>query len=188
MRRGFKTWAEKQAVEQRHNLGLRADASLPAMHLAAHLGITVLGAENLEGMPPEQLACLLKHGESNWSATTLTINNHTIIIHNTSHAPTRQESNLMHEIAHVICEHKPSELMTIPGLPFFFRDYNADLEEEAGWLGACLQVPRTALLSAIRRHMSIDAMVQYFQASEELIRYRRQMTGVDRQLSRALAW
>ena len=34
MQRGFKTWAEQQAREQRRYLGLRADAPLPAAQLA----------------------------------------------------------------------------------------------------------------------------------------------------------
>jgi len=93
----------------------------------------------------------------------------------------------MHEISHIICKHAPSELIRVGGLPFLLRDYNADQEEEASWLGACLQLPRPALWWAVKRRMTVDEMVQYFQASEELIRYRRQVTGIDRQLTRLLA-
>jgi hypothetical protein len=38
MQRGFKTWAEHQAIEQRRRLGLGANVPLPATQLAAHLG------------------------------------------------------------------------------------------------------------------------------------------------------
>lgn len=187
MQRGFKTWAERQAVEQRCHLGLEADAPLPAAQLAAYLGITIVSPGHIPGMSQEHLECLLQRDQSSWSAITVSINAVTIIVHNTGHSRPRQESNLMHEMAHIICNHAPSELVQIGGLPFLLREYNAGQEEEASWLGACLQLPRPALCWAIKRRMTVSEMVQHFQASEELIRYRRQMTGVDKQFSRLFA-
>jgi hypothetical protein len=184
MQRGFKTWAEHQATEQRRHLGLGATMPLPAKQLATYLGIIVLSPEHIPGMSQKHLECLLQRDRSSWSAITVSVNRVTAIIHNTGHAQTRQESNLMHEMAHIICKHAPSELTHVGGLPFLLRDFNADQEEEASWLGACLQLPRSALWWAVKRHMTVDEMVQYFQASEELIRYRRQVTGIDRQFSR----
>lgn len=183
MQRGFKAWAERQAIEQRHHLGLEADVPLPAAQLAAYLGITIVSPAHIPGMPQEHLECLLRHDQSSWSAITVSINAITAIIHNTGHSRPRQESNLMHEMAHIICKHTPSELVQVGGLPFLLREYNADHEEEASWLGACLQLPRPALCWASKRRMMVAEMVQYFQASEELIRYRRRVTGVDRQYS-----
>ncbi|SRR6266487_620215 len=184
MRRGFKAWAEQEAIEQRRLLGLSANAPLPASQLAVYLGILILSPEHIPGMSQEHLECLLQRDLSSWSAITVSANSVTAIIHNTGHARTRQESNLMHEMAHIICKHEPSVLTSVGGLSFLLREYNADQEEEASWLGACLQIPRSALWWAVKRRMTIDEMVQYFQASEELIRFRRQMTGIDRQLSR----
>ncbi len=187
MQRGFKTWAEHQAMEQRRRLGLVATAPLPAMQLAAYLGIAIVSPEDIPGMTQEHLDCLLHLDRSSWSAITVIVNTVTIIILNTGHARTRQESNLMHEMAHIICKHTPSELIRVGGLPFYLRDYNDVQEEEASWLGACLQLPRPALWWAIKRRMTVVEMVQHFQASEDLIRYRRQVTGIDRQYSRLLA-
>jgi len=184
MQRGFKTWAEHQAIEQRRCLGLGEEVPLPATQLATYLGITIASPEHIPGMTREHLECLLQGDRSSWSAITVSVNTATIIIHNTGHARTRQESNLMHEMAHIICKHAPSELIRVGGLPFLLRDYNADQEEEASWLGGCLQLPRPALWWAIKRRMTVAEMAEYFQASEELIRYRRQMTGIDRQFSR----
>ena len=53
----------------------------------------------------------------------------------------------MHEMAHLICKHKPAELVPVGGFPFSLREYDAVQEEEANWLGACLQLPRPALLT-----------------------------------------
>ena len=184
MQRGFKAWAEREAIAQRRNLGLGANMPLPAVQLAAYLSITIISPEHIPGMSQEHLECLLQRDLSSWSAITVSANTVTAIIHNTGHAPTRQESNLMHEMAHIICKHAPSELIHVGELPFLLRDYNADQEEEASWLGACLQLPRPALWWAVKRRMTVAEMVQYFQASEELIRYRHQMTGIDRQFSR----
>ena len=47
MRRGFKTWAENQAKEQRHKLDLKADAPLPARQLASWLKIPIFGPEQM---------------------------------------------------------------------------------------------------------------------------------------------
>ena len=187
MQRGFKAWAEQQAIAQRRNLGLGANVPLPALQLAAHLGIIVVSPEHIPGMSQEHLECLLHRDRTSWSAFTVNANGVTVIIHNISHARTRQESNLMHEMAHIICKHTPSALTSIGGLPFPLREYNPKQEDEASWLGACLQLPRPALWWAVKRRMTIIEMVQYFQASEELIRFRRQMTGIDRQFSRLLA-
>jgi hypothetical protein len=187
MQRGFKTWAEHEAIEQRRHLGLDANMPLPALQLAAYLGITIVSPEHIPEMSQEHLECLLQRDLSSWSAITVNTNTVTAIIHNTGHAQNRQESNLMHEMAHIICKHAPSVLTSVGGLPFLLREYNADQEEEASWLGACLQLPRPALWWAVKRRMTVAEMAQYFQASEELIRFRRQVTGVDRQFSRLLA-
>jgi hypothetical protein len=187
MRRGFKAWTEHEAIEQRRHLGLGANMPLPALQLAARLGITVVSPEQIPGMSQEHLECLLQLDRSSWSAITVNANTVTIIIHNTCHARNRQESNLLHEIAHIICKHAPSILTSVGGLPFLLREYNADQEEEASWLGACLQLPRPALWWAVKRRMTVAEMAEYFQASEELIRFRRQVTGIDSQFTRLLA-
>src|SRR5437016_2907893 len=103
MQRGFKTWAEKQAIEQRRHLGLNGNMPLPASQLAAYHDIAIISPEQIRGMSREHLECLLQRDRSSWSAITVIVNAATIIIHNTGHARTRQESNLMHEMAHIIC-------------------------------------------------------------------------------------
>src|SRR5579864_3440850 len=102
MKRGFKTWAEHEAIEQRRHLGLGANVPLPATQLATYFGITIVSPEHIPGMTREHLECLLQRDQSSWSAITVNVNNITAIIHNTGHARTRQESNLMHEMAHII--------------------------------------------------------------------------------------
>jgi Zn-dependent peptidase ImmA (M78 family) len=184
MRRGFKTWAEEIAQEQRHNLGLQAESPLPAHVLADHLNATVLGIEQIPGISPETTHHLLVTDPESWSAATIVHNGKTVVIYNTVHSHRRQESDLMHELAHVICKHEPSHMVQAGSLPFALRTYDEDQEEEAAWLGGCLQLPRPALQWAIRKGMTESAMLEHFGASQALLRYRRRVTGVDVHASR----
>jgi hypothetical protein len=158
---------------------------LPAVQLAAKRGVTIISPMQIPGMSPVHLNRLLQDDCSSWSAATVSVGTYVVIINNPSHALPRQESDIMHEISHIICKHVPSKLIYIGGLPFPLREYNTEQEEEASWLGACLQLPRSALWAAVKRRMTVSEMGQYFQASEEMIRYRRQITGVDRQILRS---
>jgi hypothetical protein len=105
MRRGFKTWAEKQAVIRREELGLRPEAPLPARTLAEHSEVLIAAPEDIPGMTELLLHQLLRTDPQSWSAATVATNGCILIIHNTSHTPNRQESDLMHEMAHLLCCH-----------------------------------------------------------------------------------
>lgn len=184
MRRGFKTWAENLALEKRRELGLGLTAALPARMLGNHLEVTIISPDEIPGMPSDFLHHLRNIDPESWSATSFTRNDCTIIIHNTTHSPRRQESNLMHELAHLLCGHKPSHLIQAEYFTFHLRSYDVDQEDEAKWLGGCLQLPRTALLWAIGSGMTNNMIVQHFGASLDQVKYRRQVTGIDRQISR----
>lgn len=182
MRRGFKTWAENLALEQRRNLSLRDVSSLPARVLADHLEITIIAPNGIPDIPQNILVQLHNADHESWSAITLERNNCTLIIHNQTHSPRRQESDIMHELAHILCNHQPSQLVKLDYFPIPFRSYNPIQEEEASWLGGCLQLPRAALLWAIHRGMNNEAIAQHFGSSCDLVRFRRQVTGVDKQI------
>ncbi len=188
MRHGFKAWAERQAILLRQALNLPPHAPLPAARLAAHLGITIVGPERIPGLNAERIHQLLRVDPSGWSAVTISATGVVLIIHNTSHAPCRQESDVMHEQAHIICKHEPARIVPLGNLPWVLRTYDPDQEEEAAWLGGCLQLPREGLLWALQRGMDEDTLSDYCGASIDMVRYRRQKTGVDRQLARRRAW
>ncbi|MGH7468019.1 MAG: ImmA/IrrE family metallo-endopeptidase [Longimicrobiales bacterium] len=109
-----------------------------------------------------------------------------MIIHNTSHAPTRRESDVMHEIAHVLCEHRSRGVVIQFGIPC--RTYDQDQEEEAGWLGACLQIPREGLVKTLREGLTDEEVAIRYGSSVSLARYRRNVTGVVLQMTRGAAW
>jgi Zn-dependent peptidase ImmA (M78 family) len=184
VKRGFKQWAEVQSIKYRQALGLRVDARLPAARLAEHLEVTVVTANEIPGVTPDILDRLLHRDKESWSAVTLPANDCTLVIYNPSHSLARQESNLMHELAHIICEHDPESVVQLHGLYFPLRTYDAEQEEEAAWLGGCLQIPRDGLWRAVCRGTGTAQIAQHFGASVSLVQFRRQVTGVDRQFQR----
>lgn len=88
----------------------------------------------------------------------------------------------MHELAHLICAHPKTRIVTLPGFPLPLREYHPDHEDEAIWLGACLQLPRNGLLWARLQGMDHEQIAAYYGASHEQVRYRLNKTGIDKQL------
>lgn len=183
MRRGFKTWSEEQATALRLTLGIRADAPLPADRLADHLDVRLITPAEIPGITPELLETLLTKDGSGWSATTVQVDGFAVVVCNVSHSIARRESDVMHELAHIICKHPAMRLMTVAGMRV--REYSEVQEEEAAWLGGCLHLPRIALWNALRRGITVPAIMERFNASEQMVRYRRNVTGVDVQMARA---
>lgn len=179
-RRGFKTWAEAQGLEFRAKLGLKIIDPLPAVALAKHLDIPVLTPANIESLSPVHLKHLLEP-KSQWSALTIPHPGGHLIIHNPTHSLTRQESDLMHELAHILCEHPAPQLVNIPGFPLGLREYDVVKEKEAEWLGGCLQLPRNGLSWALRKGMNHTDIAEHFKASGDMVRFRINMTGLKRQ-------
>jgi Zn-dependent peptidase ImmA (M78 family) len=111
---------------------------------------------------------------------TMVLGSDRLIVHNERHAPTRQASNLAHELAHYILGHPPSEGLGDGGC----RRFDADQEDEAGWLGGALLVPRDGALTLFRNGMPVEEMPKHFGVSEQMCGYRLRMTGVLLQVER----
>jgi hypothetical protein len=135
-------------------------------------------------MTAADIAQLTQTDPTSWSAITGGYDGLTFVIVNDAHSPARQESNLHHEAAHLIREHRPSRILKIHGLTL--REYDTDAEAEAEWLAGCLHIPRTALLAAVRQGNDDSAIGQKFVASNDMVRFRRSVTGIDRQLASRL--
>jgi hypothetical protein len=179
LRRGFKKFAEETAIEYRRLVGIKESAPLPALKLADHLNIQILTPSDIPGITPDILHCL-QECKDNWSAAIFIKNKKKYIIHNPAHSLARQESNLMHELAHAICEHELSELETaLNGQIIPLRHYNEVQEAEAECLGGVLQLPQRALF--YYHHIlkkKIEEIASIFNASVEMTRYRLNISGV----------
>jgi Zn-dependent peptidase ImmA (M78 family) len=184
LQRGFKAKAERISNQFRTELGLEYHEPLCGFKLANHLEIEVISPEIL-GLNNKELDVLLGNNSasSGWSALTMTdCNNQKLIIHNTRTSIARQQSDIMHELAHIICEHK----IVVPEgviLPSYMRYYDKFQESEAEYLGSCLQLPRECLVWAITSgNMSKREIATNYSASLQMVNYRINTTGISRQL------
>lgn len=184
-RYGFKKWADDTAIKFRTELGLKPIDALCAFKLCNHLEIPIFTPHDVPGMLDDHLDQLLGESSSHWSAATVPVSEESyIILHNPNHSDARQQSNLMHELAHVICGHKVPDETLSTGLSGFLRNHDQQQENEAEWLGSCLQLPRSALIWALKEKMIIAEIADHFNASEEMVRYRINITGVKKQIGR----
>ncbi len=162
---------EAIATKHRSLLGFKAFEPLPAKVLAKHFQAKIFTAETVPNAEPEQVQVLCN--SDNWSAGIIS-KNPLWIVHNSRHASTRQESNLMHEFAHAILKHKMVGYDPTTGLP---KRRQQD-EDEAVYLGGCLQIPRRGLLWATQKKMTILQVALHFNASEEMVKFRNNVNGI----------
>lgn len=159
------------ATTQRNQLSCKAFERLPASVLAQYFQATIFTAETVPNAEPEQVKILCN--SDNWSAGII-CKDPLRIVHNSRHAPTRQESNLMHEFAHVILKHKMVGYDPKTGLP----QRRQQDEDEAVYLGGCLQIPKRGLLWAVQKKMNIAQIALHFSASEEMVKFRSNVSGI----------
>lgn len=181
LHRGFKTEAERRSLQLRKELGLRPWDCLLARRLADHLGIKVFAVNEIPGLSGSDVQIICS---GDVSAVAVVGQTSPLIIHNHLHAPARQESDLMHEIAHCLLGHRSKPHEEKPS--FFLHSYDPEQEEEAQWLGGCLQIPRDGLVWALRKGMDVTVIASWFKASRQMVSYRRSVTGVDYQLRRSV--
>ena len=186
-RRGFKAWSERTALGFRRDLQIEPFGALDPYELAQHLDIRVWTPDDvvrLGDLAEVHLDQLLKHDPSSWSAVTLILPLNKVIILNSTHAPVRQNSDLMHELAHLILEHKPARVDITPEKLMILDTYDKFQEEEANWLGGALLVPRDGLLDVLSRNRRNKSAASHFNVSTQMVEWRRRMTGIDKQLGR----
>lgn len=180
LRRGFKAEAEREAARVRKELTLAPHDRLDPRDLAKHLDIAVVDASELVDISDlEELERLQAFA---FSAATFEIEDRSIVVVSPLRAIGRQNSDIAHELAHVMLDHKLSEIREIDGMPF--RTCKPEEEEEATAFGGTLLLPRPLLLSAARRQASIDEISQQYEVTIEMARFRYNSTGVGRQVGR----
>jgi hypothetical protein len=88
-----------------------------------------------------------------------------------------RKTSELHEMAHVICAHKPQGFESVADLGLMLRRFDREQEEEADWLGRCLQLPRPVLGWCLNRSYTHQQISDHCLASEELVRYRLNASG-----------
>ena len=162
---------EAIATKQRSILGFKAYEAFPAKVLAEYFEATIFTPETVPNAKPEQIEILCN--SDNWSAGIIS-KDPLWIVHNSRHTKPRQQSNLMHEFAHIILGHEMVSYNPKTGLP----QRRQQDEDEAVYLGGCLQIPRRGLLWAKQKQMNISQIALHFNVSEEMIKFRSNVNAI----------
>lgn len=182
MRRGFKTEAERLADRTRAHLGLQPHAHMPIRDLAAHLNVKIYSADDLVGRADLEELNQLQPGA--FSAATFHLpGGQTAIVSNPFNEPGRINSDIAHEIAHLLLGHDVREIQQLGGHTFFTCD--PEQEEEANWLVGCLLLPRALLLREAFAGSDPAAIAQKHHVSVPMARFRLNASGVLLQAQRA---
>lgn len=185
LRRGFKAWCEKTAAHYRRQVGARPQEPLCPWAFAQYLRATILIPEDIDELGETVKRQLLKVDPGSWSAVTIKRPKGICIILNSAHVKARQANDLMHELAHVVLDHKPSRLDVSESGLLILTHYDRGQEAEADWLSSTLLLPREALLLCLKRRLSVDQIAEAFGVSSQLVKMRINLTGVRLQIRRA---
>ena len=178
LRRGFKSEAERIARRVRAQLGIGAAQSVTPEALAELLGIEVRSGDEL--IPRERFVDLEQTQAGAFSACTFRPSaDRVVVVYNPLSARSRRRSDLAHELAHILLDHKLSRIEKLGDVTFLSCD--ATQEEEAAWLSGCLLLPRALLLAEVRRGSNAEDIARKCGVSRGMAQYRMNVTGVVRQ-------
>jgi hypothetical protein len=183
MRRGFKAEAERRAEQIRNEMGKRPSEPLDAVELAQHVGAEVRCADELTSRGKLETLEELQPGA--FSACTFSVGDRRIVVYSPLASPGRTQSDIAHEVAHLILGHSMKTVEKIGGMSFFTCD--AEEEQEANWLAGCLLLPRRLLYLAAKRGLDSAGIAEVYKVSEPMAAFRLRTTGVVRQLAAAMA-
>jgi Zn-dependent peptidase ImmA (M78 family) len=177
LRRGFKAEAEREAERVRKELGLAPNDRLDPRDLARHLAVSVVDAADLVDLA--RLEELERIQAFAFSAATFEIEDRKIVVVSPLRDTGRQNSDIAHELSHLMLRHSLSEIREVDGMPF--RTCRPEQEEEATSFGGTLLLPRPLLLSAVRREATVEQIAHQYDVTLEMARFRYNTTGVGRQ-------
>jgi Zn-dependent peptidase ImmA (M78 family) len=182
MKRGFKAQAERLASDLGRQLGYSDGDPVSLASVAEHLDVEVLPADEI--VDRRRIDELNELQPDAFSAATFKLSSgRRIIVYNPLHEAGRTNSNIAHELAHLLLGHTVRNIETAGNFKFLTCD--AEQEEEADWLGGCLLLPRPLLYAAAKRGWSAADIASKYSTSEPMARFRLNTSGVLVQLGRA---
>ena len=179
LRRGFKAEAERRAVDVWKAMGLDPGDAMDAIDLATHLGCVVRCADELVDV--SKLKKLKEIQNDAFFACTFEIGEGRKAIVYSPLSPERINSDVAHEVAHILLDHRLTWLTRIKAVAF--QSCDTDQEDEANWLAGCLLLPRIALVHDLKKRRSINTIASRRVLSEQMVRYRMNVTGAGRQVT-----
>jgi IrrE N-terminal-like domain len=175
VRRGFKAEAERLAERTRTQMGLEPFGHLDIRDLAGHLDVEIIPADRL--VDRARLEELERIQPGAFSAATFHLpDGRTVAVCNPCREPPRTNSDIAHELAHLLLDHDVRDIQQLAGQTFF--TCNPEQEEEANWLAGCLLLPRALLLREARTGTSPEALAAKYNVSISMARFRLNTSGV----------
>lgn len=166
-RRGFKAEANRIALRIRDRMGLSPIDPLDPFEVCTRLDIPVIQLSEIDPRSP-----FLRSESSAFSAVTVPRGIETAIVHNDSHHPYRQRSNICHELAHCFLGHECTPPLTEKGE----RTRDGGIEGEANFLAGCLLIPNEAALHIVSNGLGPSAQ-RLYGVSQPMLTYRLRISG-----------
>lgn len=180
--RGYKTWCEQISLRLRVELGVRSSDPLDSWKLAEYLNVEVKTTGQFSALSREDRLQLEQ--DDSWSAVTLEVPGRKVVILKDSNSPGRKSSDLTHELAHQLLDHKANGIGVSMGGHLMVHAFSREEEDQANWLSACLLLPRPALLHIKKLFRDDAEAARVYKVSVAMLKYRLGVTGVTYQLRR----
>lgn len=167
-RRGFPTEANRIAIRIREKMDLApCDPIDPA---------AICETYDIELIPLSELDCetaeFLTEGSTTFSAVTVPRGHRTAIVHNDSHHPYRQRSNICHELGHCFLGHESRPPLNSKGE----RIRDGSIEGEANYLAGTLLLTNEGALNILRKGL-IPIAQKTYGISKPMLTYRLRVSG-----------
>ena len=180
LRRGFKAEAERVALDIWSEMDLAPGDSMKALNLARHIGCVVHAADELVDVVKLERLKLIQD-DAFFACTFKIPGNRHAIVYNPLMSARRRNSDIAHEVSHIVLDHRLSRLERLGEVAFLSCDKRQ--EEEAAWLSGCLLLPRPALIHDLSKGMASTTIADRRNLSTSMVDYRVRVTGVERQLA-----
>lgn len=167
-RRGFKAEANRISLRVREQVGLGPLDAIEPSEVCAHFEIELFRLTELDC----DTSPFLRASRSCFSAVTVPRGSRTAIVHNDSHHPYRQRSNICHELAHCFLGHRCTPPLTESGE----RARDGSVEAEANFLAGVLLIPNEAAIHIVRQNL-ISAAQRIYGVSRAMLDYRLRVSG-----------
>lgn len=167
-RRGFKAEANRIALRVRSQMGFDDIAPIDPAAVCSHFDIQLLELSVVHPNSP----FLNSANNSAFSAVTVPCGLRTAIVHNDTHHPHRQRSNICHELAHCFLGHKSTPPLTSDG----DRTRDSAAEEEANFLAGVLLLPNEAAVYVVGAGLLSQAQ-RLYGISRSMLTYRLRVSG-----------
>lgn len=168
-RRGFKAEANRIAVRVREQMGLAPIDPIDPVEICRLFDIELIQLSELSC----DISAFLGKDRADFSAVTVPCGARTAIVHNDSHHPYRQRSNICHELGHCFLGHKHTPPLTESGE----RIRDGGIEAEANFLAGTLLLTNEGALHVLKKRLTPDTAQRIYGISRPMLDYRLQVSG-----------